>query len=93
MNVTCFFADGTGPAWASGLATALPEASVTVWQKGDPPADYAVVWKPSQRFIDAQTALKAIFNAGQCLWNRTNPGLIGRCGSPRLEIINSIPGS
>jgi glyoxylate/hydroxypyruvate reductase A len=64
MNVTCFFPDGSGPAWASGLATALPEASVTVWQEGDPPADYAVVWKPSQRFIDAQTALKAIFNAG-----------------------------
>jgi glyoxylate/hydroxypyruvate reductase A len=64
MNVTCFFADGTGAAWASGLATALPEAAVGVWQEGDPPADYAVVWKPSQRFIDAQTALKAIFNAG-----------------------------
>jgi len=64
MNVSCFFADGTGLAWASGLATALPGASVTVWQEGDPPADYAVVWKPSQRFIDAQTALKAIFNAG-----------------------------
>jgi glyoxylate/hydroxypyruvate reductase A len=64
MNVTCFFADGTGPAWASGLATALPEAAVGVWQEGDPAADYAVVWKPSQRFIDAQTALKAIFNAG-----------------------------
>jgi len=64
MNVSCFFADGTGLAWASGLAAALPEASVSVWQEGDPPADYAVVWKPSQGFIDAQTALKAIFSAG-----------------------------
>jgi glyoxylate/hydroxypyruvate reductase A len=64
MNVTCFFADGSGPAWASDLATALPEASVTVWQEGEPPSDYAVVWKPSQRFIDAQAALRALFNAG-----------------------------
>lgn len=64
MNVTCFFADGTAPIWAADLAVALPEASVRVWEDGDPPSDYAVVWKPSQRFIDAQTALKAIFNAG-----------------------------
>lgn len=64
MNVTCFFADGTAPVWAADLAAALPEASVRVWEEGDRPSDYAVVWKPSQRFIDAQTALKAIFNAG-----------------------------
>ena len=64
MNVTCFFADGTAPVWAADLAAALPEASVGVWEEGDPPSDYAVVWKPAQRFIDAQTALKAIFNAG-----------------------------
>jgi glyoxylate/hydroxypyruvate reductase A len=64
MNVTCSFADGTAPAWASDLAAALPEASVRVWAEGDPPSDYAVVWKPSQGFIDSQTALRAIFNAG-----------------------------
>ena len=64
MNVTCFFADGTAQLWASALAAALPEASVGVWEEGSPPSDYAVVWKPSQRFIDAQTASKAIFNAG-----------------------------
>ena len=52
------------PVWAADLAAALPEASVGVWEEGDPPSDYAVVWKPAQRFIDAQTALKAIFNAG-----------------------------
>jgi glyoxylate/hydroxypyruvate reductase len=64
MNVTCSFADGTAPAWASDLAAALPEASVRAWEAGDPPSDYAVVWKPSQGFIDSQTALRAIFNAG-----------------------------
>jgi glyoxylate/hydroxypyruvate reductase A len=64
MNVTCSFADGTAPAWASDLAAALPEASVRVWAEGDIPSDYAVVWKPSQGFIDSQTALRAIFNAG-----------------------------
>ena len=64
MNVTCFFADGTAPVWAADLAAALPEASVRVWEEGEPPSDYALVWKPSQRFIDVQIALKAIFNAG-----------------------------
>ena len=64
MNLTCCFAGGSAPEWASELAAALPEASVTAWQAGDPPSDYAVVWKPSQAFIDSQPALKAIFNAG-----------------------------
>jgi glyoxylate/hydroxypyruvate reductase A len=64
LNVTCAFADGSAPDWASDIAAALPEASVQAWHEGDPPSDYAVVWKPSQGFIDSQTALKAIFNAG-----------------------------
>ena len=34
------------------------------WAEGDPPSDYAVVWKPSQRFLDSQPALRAMFNAG-----------------------------
>jgi glyoxylate/hydroxypyruvate reductase A len=64
MKLTCWFADDSAPTWASDLAEALPETSVKVWEEGDAPSDYAVVWKPSQGFIDSQTALKAIFNAG-----------------------------
>jgi len=66
MYIACSFAgsDDEARAWASELATALPEATVRVWTPGDPPADYAVVWKATQAFIDSQTALKAIFNAG-----------------------------
>ena len=66
MHITCSFAgsDDAASAWALDLALALPEATVRAWELGDPPADYAVVWKPTQAFIDSQTALKAIFNAG-----------------------------
>ena len=64
MQVTCCFADGSAPVWAADLAAALPGASVRAWQEGDPAAEVAVVWKPSQRFFEAQPALKAIFNAG-----------------------------
>jgi glyoxylate/hydroxypyruvate reductase len=64
LNVTCCFPDGSAPAWASEIAAALPEARVRAWQEGDPPSEYAVVWKPTQSFLDSQTALKAIFNTG-----------------------------
>ena len=64
LAVTCSFSDGSAPIWASEIGAALPEARVKVWQEGDPPSDYAVVWKPNQRFVDSQPALKAIFNAG-----------------------------
>jgi glyoxylate/hydroxypyruvate reductase A len=66
MHITCSIAGSfdDASAWASELAMALPEATVRVWAPGDPPADYAVVWKPTQAFIDSQIALKAIFNAG-----------------------------
>ena len=64
VKVTCFLADGSAAAWAADLAGALPEASVSVWQEGDAPSDYAIVWKPTQAFIDSQTRLRAVFNAG-----------------------------
>ena len=50
--------------WLEGLRAALPRADVSDWQPGAPLADYAVVWAPPQRFLDEQTALKALFNIG-----------------------------
>ncbi len=51
-------------AWCRALRDALPQASVESWRLRGSTADYAVVWRPSQEFFDAQPRLKAIFNAG-----------------------------
>jgi glyoxylate/hydroxypyruvate reductase len=60
-----FCCTGTKAApWVEGLCAALPEAEVDEWQPGAPPADYAVVWAPPQKFMDEQPALKGIFNIG-----------------------------
>lgn len=50
--------------WLDGLRAALPSASVSEWQPGAPPADYAVVWAPPQEFVDEQLQLKALLNIG-----------------------------
>ncbi|PQA77858.1 glyoxylate/hydroxypyruvate reductase A [Rhodoferax sp. TS-BS-61-7] len=50
--------------WIPGLQSALPGASVTLWEPGAPQADFAVVWKPPQQLLDEQAGLKAIFNTG-----------------------------
>jgi glyoxylate/hydroxypyruvate reductase A len=50
--------------WLEGLRRALPQADVEEWQPGAAPADYAVVWHPSQQLFDEQPQLKAIFNTG-----------------------------
>lgn len=64
MKVT-FCCTGTQPEpWLDGLRAALPGAEVSVWQPGAAQADYAVVWAPSQQFMDEQPALKALFNIG-----------------------------
>lgn len=65
MRISCALpTDGEGALWATALSRALPSAAVSVWVQGDAPADYAVVWQPSQAFLDAQSSLKAIFNTG-----------------------------
>jgi glyoxylate/hydroxypyruvate reductase A len=51
-------------AWIAGLQRELPGAVVEAWQPGAAPADHAVVWAPSQRFIDEQPGLRGIFNIG-----------------------------
>lgn len=50
--------------WLAGLRAVLSRANVSVWQPGDAPADYAVVWAPPQQFFDEQPELKGIFNIG-----------------------------
>ena len=64
MNITFCCTDTKAEPWLQGLRTALPQAHVTAWTPGAPPADYAVVWAPPQQFLDEQTQLKALFNIG-----------------------------
>ena len=52
-------------AWIAGLQRELPGAVVEAWRPGAPPADHAVVWAPSQQFIDEQSpGLRGLFNIG-----------------------------
>ena len=64
MKITFCCADTNPQPWPDGLSAALPEAQISLWQPGAPPADYAVVWAPPQAFFDEQAQLKAIFNTG-----------------------------
>jgi len=64
MRVVYFSADQDHAAWIPGLQAAMPWADVQLWQPGSALADYAVVWKPPQRLIDEQTALRALLNTG-----------------------------
>lgn len=50
--------------WATELQALLPEAQVSAWQPGAPPADYALIWKPPPAFFAEQTRLRAAFAAG-----------------------------
>eukprot|EP01041_Mallomonas_annulata_P027976 gene27976-49740_t len=64
LNVTYYSADMDAASWIPGLQSALPGASVTLWEPGAPQADLAVVWQPPQQLLDEQAGLKAIFNTG-----------------------------
>ena len=64
MRISFCCTDTTPEPWLQGLRAALPDATVEIWQAGAAAADYAVVWAPPQRFLDEQTALKALFNIG-----------------------------
>lgn len=65
--------------WLEGLRAALPEAELSVWEPGAPPADYAIVWAPPQALIDQQPGLQAMFAIGagvdKLLGLRLPPGL------------------
>ena len=66
MHIICQFGDDYALAshWVTCLKQQLPGAKVSVWQPHMPPADFAIVWNPSQEMLDQQISLKAIFNAG-----------------------------
>ena len=64
MKITIACKDTKIQPWLDGLRMALPEAKISEWQAGDAPADYAVVWHPTQQFLNEQQDLKAIFNIG-----------------------------
>ncbi|HEY8051144.1 MAG TPA: glyoxylate/hydroxypyruvate reductase A [Ramlibacter sp.] len=50
--------------WLDALRREFPDADIEEWRPGAAPADYAVVWRPSQGMFDEQPQLKAIFNMG-----------------------------
>lgn len=64
MKVTFLCEGAKAEPWLDGLRAALPGAEVSEWQPGAAQADYAVVWAPSQQFLDEQPRLKALFNIG-----------------------------
>ncbi len=64
MNITLFFASLSPEPWVQGLQQAFPEAAVSAWVPGAPPADHAIVWAPPQQFIDEQPGLQTLFNIG-----------------------------
>lgn len=67
MHITVTFRGTRPEPWIEGLQAELgdlPALTIDAWEPGAPPADYAVVWTPSQQFIDEQPRLKAIFNIG-----------------------------
>lgn len=64
MRIAFFWNDGRAEPWVKGFQEILPQAEIVPWKTGDAPADYAVVWAPSQEFLDAQPRLKGIFNMG-----------------------------
>ena len=64
MNITVSLTGMAPEPWVQGLQVALPQASVSVWVPGAPQADHAVVWAPSQQFIDEQEGLQTLFNTG-----------------------------
>ncbi len=64
MKITFCCTDTKAEPWLAGLKAALPDAQVTLWQPGAPPADHAVVWAPPQAFFDAQPQLRGVFNIG-----------------------------
>jgi glyoxylate/hydroxypyruvate reductase A len=66
VNIAFCFTGFAPDTWMAAFRQALPEANLFAWQPGDPPrpADYAVVWRPPQAFVDAHSGLRAVFNIG-----------------------------
>jgi glyoxylate/hydroxypyruvate reductase A len=53
-----------GATWEAGLRAALPHATLSTWPAASPDAQCAIVWSPTQDFMDAHPRLELIFNMG-----------------------------
>ena len=62
IALCCSHVEGT--TWESQLRAALPKASLTVWPAVAAEAECAIVWSPTQAFMDAHPRLRLIFNMG-----------------------------
>ena len=87
MKITCHFQPDSPEVdlWVRDIARRLPDAEVSRWEPGAAPADYAVIWRPSERFVAEQTRLKAMINAGAGVDALLKLGLPIRCPLIRLE--------
>lgn len=63
VSFCCPGLEDTAP-WLQGLNEALGEPCTTLWQPGDPCADFAVAWGPPQQFLDEQRHVRALFAMG-----------------------------
>lgn len=64
MRISFCCTDTKPEPWLEGLRAALPQAELSLWRPGAPPADIAVVWAPPQQFLDEQPQMRALFNIG-----------------------------
>jgi glyoxylate/hydroxypyruvate reductase A len=62
MALYCDHAQATE--WADGLRAALPGATIDTWPAPSAGARHAIVWSPTQAFMDAHPALELILNMG-----------------------------
>jgi len=64
MNITVCFDKIDPKPWVELLRNSIPGSFVSEWKSGNEPSDIAIVWEPTQQFIDEQKDLKFIFNIG-----------------------------
>lgn len=63
-RIALYCAQAQASAWADGLRAALPGTQIDLWPQASPEARHAIVWAPTQAFMDAHPALELIFNMG-----------------------------
>jgi glyoxylate/hydroxypyruvate reductase A len=64
MNITVCFDKIDPKPWIELLSSSIQGSFVSEWKPGNEPSDIAIVWEPTQQFIDEQKDLKFIFNIG-----------------------------
>lgn len=62
IALCCSHAEGA--TWEAGLRAALPQATLSTWPAAAPDAQCAIVWSPTQEFLDAHPKLRLVFNMG-----------------------------